>query len=280
MASQTPPIPSPDEALERSWRLWASLVVGAIVLVTLVVGLVVLPARDEAGFNPFASMCRALGIPGYGLARPGLPAASPASPASDVAWSSATRRLLAQASPQRGNVAAQPCAGCHGPNGISADPQQFPNLAGQYDTAIFKQLRDYQTGARKSDIMAAMAQLLTEAQMADIAAYYASLPAAGSASAPKGATPGLLRLVRDGDPARGIAACDSCHGPDRSGPEGTPALAGQSAPYLEQQLKNFAGAARGNDLFERMRAIARQLNPDEMHALAVYYGGNPAPSAK
>lgn len=280
MAPPTPPIPSPDEALDRSWRLWASLVVGAIVVVTLVVGLVVLPARDEARFNPFASMCRALGIPGYGLARPGLPAAAPAAPASDVAWSRETRRLLAQASTQRGAAVAQSCAGCHGPNGISADPQQFPNLAGQYDTAVFKQLRDYQTGARKSDIMAAMALPLTQAQMADLAAYYASLPAAGSASAQKGATPGLLRLARGGDPARGVAACDSCHGPGRSGPEGTPSLAGQSAPYLEQQLKNFAGAGRGNDLFERMRAIARQLTPDEMHALAVYYGGNPAPSAK
>lgn len=276
MASHTPPLPSRDEALDRSWRLWASLVIAVVALVTLVVGLVVLPARDETGFNPFAAMCRALGIPGYGIVPPKLSA--PAAPASDVAWSSETRRLLAQASPQRGKDAAQTCAGCHGPNGISAAPQQFPNLAGQYDTAVFKQLRDYQTGARKSDIMAAMAQPLSQAQMADLAAYYASLPAGGSAAAQKGAAPGLLRLVRDGDPARGIASCDSCHGPNHSGPEGTPSLTGQSAPYLEQQLKNFAGAERGNDSFERMRAIARQLTPDEMHALAVYYSGNPASS--
>ncbi len=276
MAPQTPPLSSRDEALDRSWRRWAVLAIAVLVLVTLVVGLVVLPARDEAGFTPFASMCRALGIPGYGAVQPGLPAAT-AAPASDVAWSSATRRLLAQASPERGAAAAQACAGCHGPNGISAAPQQFPNLAGQYDTAVFKQLRDYQTGARKSDIMAAMAQPLAEAQMADIAAYYAALPAGGFTVARQGATPALLHLVREGDPARGIAGCDSCHGSSRSGPEGTPALVGQSAPYLEQQLQNFAGSQRGNDLFERMRAIARQLTPDEMHALAVYYSGNPAP---
>lgn len=277
MARQTPPLSSPDEALDRCWRLWASLVIAAIVLVTLIVGLVVLPSRDETRFDPFAAMCRALGIPGYGVAPPNLPAASPAAPVSDVAWSSETRRLLAQASPQRGSAAAQTCAGCHGPNGISAAPQQFPNLAGQYETAVFKQLRDYQSGARKSEIMAAMAQPLSQAQMADLAAYYASLPAGPVAAGSKGATPQLLRLVRDGDPARGIASCDSCHGPSRSGAEGTPSLAGQSASYLEQQLKNFAGGERGNDSFERMRAIARQLTPDEMHGLADYYSGNPAP---
>lgn len=277
MARQTPPLPSPDEALDRCWRLWASLVIAGIVLVTLVVGLVVLPSREETAFNPFAAMCRALGIPGYGIAPPNLPAASPATPVSDVAWSSETRLLLAQASPQRGGAAAQICAGCHGPNGISAAPQQFPNLAGQYETAIFKQLRDYQSGARKSEIMAAMAQPLSQAQMADLAAYYASLPAGGFTVASKGATPQLLRLVRDGDPARGIASCDACHGPSHSGPEGTPSLAGQSAPYLEQQLKNFASGERSNNSFERMRAIARQLTPDEMHGLAVYYSGNPAP---
>ena len=46
--------------------------------------------------------------------------------------------------------------------------------------------------------------------------------------------------------------------------------------YIEQQLKSFASAERGNDFFERMRSIARLLTPDEMHRLAIYYGGSPA----
>jgi cytochrome c553 len=55
-----------------------------------------------------------------------------------------------------------------------------------------------------------------------------------------------------------------------------PILLGQSASYLEQQLKNFAADASSNDIFERMRTIAGELTPDEMHRLAIYYGGMPA----
>lgn len=54
-------------------------------------------------------------------------------------------------------------------------------------------------------------------------------------------------------------------------------LLGQSAPYLAQQLMNFASAARGNDVFERMRTIATLLTPDEIDHLAVYYSGLPVP---
>lgn len=275
MASQTPRTPSEHEALDRIWRRWAWLAVGSFVFVSLVLGLIVLPSREQPGFDTFAIICHAIGIPGYQTSRLNLPVT--ARPVSDVAWSSETRRTLANASPQRGaEIERQSCAACHGGNGISVDPKQFPNLAGQYSAAIFKELRDFQTGARKSDIMAGITQALTQAQMMDLAAYYAALTPVHFAVAQGAVGPEIRRLAVEGDPARGNAACDSCHGANRNGPEESPVLFGQPAPYLEQQLKRFGSAERGNDLFERMRAIARQLTPEEMHSLAIYYGGGPA----
>jgi cytochrome c553 len=79
------------------------------------------------------------------------------------------------------------------------------------------------------------------------------------------------RLVFAGDPQRGIAPCSSCHGPGGY-KIAAPALAGQYAAYIERQLASFAQGIRQNDIYEQMRAIARQLTPDEMRAVAVFYG--------
>ena len=254
----------------------AWLAIGGFVLVSLVLGLIVIPSREQKGFDPLAVICRALGIPGYGSAGSNS-FNSAAIPVSQVAWSAKMRRTLAAANPQRGaEIVKKTCAACHGAFGISADPDDFPNLAGQYKAAIYKQLRDFQTGARKSVVMAAMAKPLSEAQMVDITGYFAGLPPAHSAVAKDAVPPSILLLVAKGDPVRGNAACNACHGANRNGPEEAPALTGQSTHYIEQQLKNFASAERGNDFFERMRSIARLLTPDEMRRLAIYYGGAPA----
>jgi cytochrome c553 len=284
VTTDLPPIRAEREAVDRRWRLWASVTVGSFVAIGLVLGLLILPMREQAGFDPFAALCRAIGIPGYERVAP-RPAAAPTAPVSDVTWSIETRRLLAKASVERGAAVArvssietpeQTCISCHGENGISVDQQQFPNLAGQSNATIFKQLRDFQTGMRKSDVMEPIAQPLKQEQMADVAAYFSSRRPADLMVAETGVSLAISHLAQQGDPARGIPSCDSCHGPSRSGPEETPILLGQSTPYLEQQLKNFATAARGNDVFERMRAIAHQLTPDEIYRLAIYYGGMPA----
>jgi cytochrome c553 len=57
---------------------------------------------------------------------------------------------------------------------------------------------------------------------------------------------------------------------------GAPALQQQRAPYIERQLLAFAQGMRQNDISEQMRTIATQLTPEEMHAVAVYYGAEGA----
>jgi len=79
------------------------------------------------------------------------------------------------------------------------------------------------------------------------------------------------RLVFAGDPQRGIPPCSACHGPGGY-KLGASALHGQQAAYIERQLAAFAQGIRQNDIFEQMRVVARQLTPEEMQALAAFYG--------
>lgn len=73
-----------------------------------------------------------------------------------------------------GKVKAAVCAACHGAAGISAIPN-YPNLAGQKPQYMVKQLKAFKDGTRKDPVMAPMAAPLTDADMANLAAYYAGL---------------------------------------------------------------------------------------------------------
>ncbi len=73
-----------------------------------------------------------------------------------------------------GKVKSAVCAACHGANGISAIPN-YPNLAGQKPQYMVKQLKAFKDGTRKDPVMAPMAAPLTDADMANLAAYYAGL---------------------------------------------------------------------------------------------------------
>lgn len=72
--------------------------------------------------------------------------------------------------------AAQACVACHGADGVKAIDPSYPVLAGQYEDFLVRALTDYKTGARKNAIMAGMAAPLTKEEIANLAAYYASLP--------------------------------------------------------------------------------------------------------
>ncbi len=66
------------------------------------------------------------------------------------------------------------CAACHGVEGISAIPM-YPNLAGQKEVYLAKQLKAFKDGTRKDPVMAPMAMGLSDADMANLAAFYASM---------------------------------------------------------------------------------------------------------
>lgn len=169
----------------------------------------------------------------------------------------------------RGATLALRCSMCHGVRGLSL--ADAPNLAGQYPGVIYKQLVDFRTGARTSAIMAPLVAGLSDADMRDLAAYYAYLPRVyGTPDADS--NPPVI--VADGAPMRGIAPCGACHG-ELASKSGAPWLEGQPMAYLHAQLEAFAHGARRNDIGEQMRNVARGMTAGDIDAATRFYAGRP-----
>jgi len=191
-----------------------------------------------------------------------------------------------------GKVKSGTCSACHGPTGVSASPM-FPNLAGQNDAYIIKQLKDFKSGARTDAMMAPMAANLSDADMADLAAHFSSLPSASeqaaasasagtsSDSAPASApVAGNVEIVSStpaavlyaGDVASGknkAAACAACHGADgNSLVPMYPSLAGQSANYIAKQLADFKSGNRKDPV---MAGMVAALSTEDMNDLAAFF---------
>ncbi|RMD70972.1 MAG: cytochrome c4 [Gammaproteobacteria bacterium] len=194
-----------------------------------------------------------------------------AGPSSEVAWTPETLRLVKGGDAVKGKELAAQCISCHGENGVASNPA-WPSLAGQLPAYTFKQLRDYKTKHRQNPMMAGVAAGLSDQDMADLAAYYAGLPPP-PAKAGAGAKDGEKLAVR-GDNKRLIPACAACHGGHGEGKAvDMAALAGQNADYLKQTLRAFREGKRANDIYSRMRNIAKALSDKEIEALAAYYAG-------
>lgn len=172
-----------------------------------------------------------------------------------------------------GRQKAAVCATCHGQAGNSGNPV-WPNLAGQHVEYIEKQLHDFRAGRRQNVQMSPMAMGLSDADIADLAAYYASLRPIYGATRTVEVTQGE-RLYRAGDATKGLAACMSCHGPNGIGnpAAGYPRLSAQHAEYLELQLKAFKAEERANDMNGIMRDVASRLSNDNISVLADYLQG-------
>jgi len=176
------------------------------------------------------------------------------------------------------------CAACHGMDGNSADPQ-YPKLAGQHERYIARQLALFKSGERENAVMLGFATTLTEQDMRDVGAYFAS----------KQALPGVAddsrigdtdetwvqrgeRLYRGGNPAQKLPACMACHGPTGRGNPGPayPSIAGQHANYTKDLLKRYRGGAsygKGDNANTVMSEVAASLSDQDIEALASYIEG-------
>ncbi len=182
---------------------------------------------------------------------------------------------LAAGNAEEGKAKSAVCAACHGANGISALPVN-PNLAGQVPGYIKAQLKAFKSGERKNAVMAGQSVGLSEEDMADLDAYYATLTPNFEVSLTEDevalAEAGQA-LYRGGFAERGIAACASCHGAAGHGiPLHYPRVSAQHREYLEQQLLAFKkGDRKGyNDI---MYDIAFGLSEQQIKELAAYMAG-------
>ena len=197
------------------------------------------------------------------------PAVVFAGSSSSIAWTPETLSFVKEGNAAKGKELAQSCAGCHGEQGISAMPET-PSLAGQLATYTYKQLRDYAKDQRNNPIMTATAQGLSEQDAADLAAWFSTLkPASGSGNR---SSAKAEKMVEQGDGKRIIPPCFVCHGANGQGEKmDIPALAGQREDYLVKTLLEYKTGQRHNDVYSRMRLIAKQLSETEIKELGQYY---------
>jgi cytochrome c553 len=265
---------SEPHVLDQPWRIWASVVVIAIVLSGILLGVLIIPVVQgrSAGLDAYTAICRALGILPGSPARQQTPDRTLPTPVSQVIWTPDVLQVLANANPERGRAKVlEVCVACHGEQGVSVAPD-FPHLAGQSGAAIYKQLHDYRTGSRAHPMMTDIAKALEEPAIADVAAYYAGQPKRSPNPVTLAEAPAsIVRLVELGDPNRNIPPCAACHRPGSGGPIETPILSEQGGAYITLQLKLYASGERRNDVYGRMRIIAAKLTADEMEGLASYY---------
>jgi cytochrome c553 len=269
--------PIDPRTLDRPWRLWASLAIGTALIVGAVLAFLVLPSfqRANAGLDLWTAFCRSLGITEGSPAYRQPVNTARAEPVSQVAWGPDVLDILNNASPERGaQIAGAVCASCHGDAGVSATPE-LPSLAGQSAASIYKQLHDYRSGARAHPLMTPVARQLIVPDLANVAVFYGrnARPYAGLGSRNLSADRRIVQLATEGDASRRIPACNSCHVNGSGGPIETPVLTGQHHQYLANQLRAYKAGQRRNDVYQRMRNIARGLSDEEMEALATYYQG-------
>ena len=166
---------------------------------------------------------------------------------------------------EAGRQKAQVCVACHGPEGNSANPV-MPTLAGQPAQFISIELFQFREGNRKDPQMTPMAANLSNADMNDLAAYFAAqkprppshkTDPANAATAPK-----LAQQFN----------CVQCHGKALLGQQHIPRLAGQQFEYLKMQLRGFKAQTRA-DLDGNMTSAAQALSENDIDALVDYIAG-------
>jgi cytochrome c553 len=166
-----------------------------------------------------------------------------------------------------GKEKAELCAACHGDNGIS-QADNIPSLAAQPDLFLQWQLVFFRAGTRKSEHMQSIAEELSNDDIRNLAAYFASL------TPPKADKP-------DADPdlsAKGAQAamgrrCASCHTDNYAGTKAIARVAGQREDYLVKALQEYKSGARSGGGMAAMAEVAYPLSEEEIIALAHYLAG-------
>ena len=196
-----------------------------------------------------------------------------------------SNHTMAQGNAAAGESKVLVCSACHGATGVSSS-NLFPNLAGQGEKYLIKQMNDIKSGARTVVEMTGMLTAMSEQDLKDIAAFFASQEKQIVGSQELGDEAYELsaeeflalgeNLYRGGNLDTNVPACTGCHSPRGNGnaPAGFPAIGGQHPEYIYKQLTQFQNNLRTNDGETLiMRGVARPMSDLEMRAVANYVSG-------
>jgi cytochrome c553 len=172
------------------------------------------------------------------------------------------------------------CAACHGKNGEGLRRNEyFPRLAGKPAGYLYNQLLNYRERRREFPIMNYLVAYLSDAYLREIAEHYSNLKPPyppPAKSAPDLVTKGG-KLVSDGDPARKLPACTSCHGKALTGMEpAIPGVIGLYPDYIAAQMGAWKNGKRHSIESDCMRQVATLLTPEDIGAVAAYLAAQPA----
>lgn len=184
----------------------------------------------------------------------------------------------------QGNGKGAPaCLACHGADGAGQPAAGFPRLAGLDAAYLQQQLDDFANGTRDNPVMKPVATALSAAERKAIGEYYSKLPLPAALAKPTTPTPaadsvGALLATR-GRWSQQVPACEQCHAPGGVGVGANfPPLAGQSATYIENQLKAWKQGSRHNDPLELMQHISKALSDEDITAVATWFAAQPLDS--
>lgn len=167
------------------------------------------------------------------------------------------------------------CVACHGLDGNSVNPE-WPSIAGQHAKYTAKQIKAFRAGERTNPLMSPIALTLTDQDIEDVAAYFATQKVKGLEAAKSKVELGQ-RLYQAGDVTAKIPACGACHGPNGRGnaEAGYPSLRSQHAATVVLQLKAYRSGDRktDKDQNEMMRTVAATLSDAQIDAVAQYVQG-------
>ncbi len=168
------------------------------------------------------------------------------------------------------------CGACHGQDGATGIAPDYPNIAGQNERYLLTQLRMIKSGERPAPLMSGQLDMVSDDDLAAMAAYYAAMPAQVGRSSADTVDAGM-RIYRGGILEKGVAACTACHSPTGGGnaPAGYPHISGQRFDYVVAQLVAYReGRRKTDDAYGgMMRDVAARLTDTEIAAVANYVQG-------
>jgi cytochrome c553 len=176
------------------------------------------------------------------------------------------------------------CASCHMADGRGQPLVGIPRLAGLDASYIFEQLDYFASGSRQNAAMSPFARMLTQAQREEVAEYFAGLPIPRSTEPLDARADDVSRgrvVYLQGDEASNVLACANCHGPSGLGVgDFSPRLAGQSGPYVAEQLTVWRAGRLRDPKGVYMRAEAAHLTAADIEAVAAYIAALPEEGSK
>jgi cytochrome c553 len=177
----------------------------------------------------------------------------------------------------------RPCGACHGREAVATADGYSPRIAGKPAGYLLNQLRSFRDGRRTYAPMVYLVQYMSDEYLREIATYFASVELGYPPPQPVTASADLVErgraLTHEGDAARGLPACRTCHGDTLMGAQpAIPALLGLPRDYVNAQLLAWRTGRLRSLPPDCMAEVAKRLSADDIVAVSAFLASQPVPA--